>query len=106
MSDPTMDPARAAWIHRTVTDLSARFLTRMLADLEGGSTAASSRSPSERIALMALRPWLPKLAAMVSDRISSADPASLERMAGALSTGIEDVLAAAPGTPLPRWRPG
>lgn len=106
MSNPQgMDPERAAWMHRTVTDLSARFLSRMLADLDS-STEVSSRSPSERLALAALRPWLPKLARLVSDRISSADPAALERMAGALATGIEDVLAAAPGDPLPRWRPG
>lgn len=52
---------------------------------------------------MALRPWLPKLEAVLCSKLSEADPAGLERLAGAIAWAVESVLAQAPGEPEPRY---
>jgi hypothetical protein len=61
------------------------------------------------MAWAALRPWLPKLEAVLLSKLSEADPAGLERIAGAIAWAIESVLEQAPGEPEPRhgitWTP-
>jgi hypothetical protein len=95
---PTQDPARATVIRTAIVGVS----TAMVADLAAPSTDSGSRG--ERLILSTLRPFLPKLRGLFLDRLSDADPAILERLMGATSTTIEQILAEAPGEPLPRWR--
>lgn len=51
----------------------------------------------------ALRPFLPKLRATFLAKLSTSDPAGLERLMGATATTIETILLDAPGEPMPRW---
>jgi hypothetical protein len=47
---------------------------------------------------------MPQLRAVFLERLEAADPAGLERLLGAISWAIEDIITAAPDEPLPRWR--
>lgn len=98
-----MTPERAAYLRRTATGAAAGLLRMMLADLASpGST--DTLSMQERMMLGALRPWLPKVERTITDRLSAADPALIERIAGATADLLESVIAYAPGDPLPRMR--
>jgi hypothetical protein len=98
-----MLPERAAYLRTTTSSLLAGLLRMMLADLASpGST--DSLSTSERMMLGALRPWLPKVERTMIERLSTADPALIERVAGATADLLESVIAYAPGDPLPRMR--
>lgn len=98
---PAMDPARAAFLRRTITRTAAALISAALADMaEGPSTATSLQ---DRMAWAALRPWLPKLQDVLLSKLSEADPAGLERIAGAIAWAIESVLEQAPGDPEPRY---
>lgn len=94
-----MTPERAEHLRWTMLGVTRALLSAALADL---AAAPSTASLSDRMALGALRPWLPKLEAVLLSRLSEADPAALERVAGAVAWAIEAVLAQAPGEPEPR----
>jgi hypothetical protein len=100
---PPMDPARAAELQRQMTAITTALIDRVLADIAAGQ---STGSVSERLLMAALRPYLPKLRAVLLSKLSEADPAGVERLLGATSTAIEGILYHAPGEALPRMQFG
>lgn len=102
---PVMTADRAAYLSRALVALATVMIDSMLADLAAGSTASTGGdSPlSERMLYRLLSPQLPKLRAVFLDKLSTSEPAGLERLMGATSSTIETILAQAPGDPMPRW---
>lgn len=98
---PAMDPARAAYLRQTIVGTASVLLSAALADMAPGPSTDSSLQ--DRMAWAALRPWLPKLEAVLLSKLSEADPAALERVAGAIAWAIGSVLEQAPGEPEPRF---
>lgn len=100
-SEPTggMDPERAAYLRTTIVTTARVLLSAALADMAEGPSTGSLQ---DRMAWAALRPWLPKLEAVLLSKLSEADPAALERIAGAIAWAIESVIDQAPGEPEPR----
>lgn len=97
----TSEPERAAFLRRTIVGTAGVLLSAALADMAAGPSTGSSLQ--DRLAYQALRPWLPKLEAVLLSKLSEADPAALERIAGAIAWAIESVLEQAPGEPEPRY---
>lgn len=97
---PLMDPERAAYLRATMLGTARVLLSAALADMAAGPSTGSSLQ--DRMAFGALRPWLPKLEGVLLSKLSEADPAALERIAGAVAWAIESVLEQAPGEPEPR----
>lgn len=104
--DPMDNAERAAWITRTTTALAGRLVDQVAAQLVAGDSSTDSLSFEERALLRILRPMVPKLRGRVLSKLSELSPAAMEQAAGALATGIEEMLAAAPGRPLVRYRAG
>lgn len=100
---PAMDPARAEYLRRTVAGLVSAAVAQMTAEPPDGSTDSSS-SMAERLMMRAISPWIPRLRDMILSRVSSADPADLERWMGAGASALESILWQAPGEPLERFR--
>lgn len=94
-------PERATFLRQTIVGTASVLLSAALADMAAGPSTGSSLQ--DRLAWQALRPWLPKLEAVLLSKLSEADPAALERVAGAVSWAIESVLEQAPGVPEPRY---
>lgn len=97
---PAMDPQRAAYLRATMLGTARVLLSAALTDMAQAPSTGSSLQ--DRMAFAALRPWLPKLEAVLLSKLSEADPAALERIAGAIAWAIESVLEQAPGEPEPR----
>lgn len=98
---PAMTPERQDYIRRAILAVSTTLVDMMLTDLAAPST--DSLSTSERLMVGTMRPFLPRLRAAFLGKLSESDPASLERLMGATATALEQILAQAPGEPLPRW---
>lgn len=96
------EPERAAYLRQYLAAIATRGIDAMVADLSAPSTDSSSAA--DRLMMAALRPWIPKLRGLLLARLSEADPASLERVMGAVSAAIEGLLYHAPGDPEPRYR--
>jgi hypothetical protein len=95
------DPERGAFIlgaFQRVVQLTLGALVQGLQD----PTSTDSLSLSDRAFLGVLRAQLPRIQGVVSSRLSSLDPASLEVALAATAGSIDELLEAAPGTPLPR----
>lgn len=102
---PPMTPERAIYVRGALVTTASALLALVLRDLAAPSTDSPSATPArERLIYGALRPLLPRLRVMFLERLSAADPAGLERLMGATSTAIEQILAQAPGEPIDRWR--
>ena len=108
-ASPTLPPnPRGQYLQETTTAIAAALIDQMLAELQAPPPARSTGSAGlrERALMAALRPLVPQLRQLLLSRLSAGDPEYLEMIAGAIATAIEDVLAAAPGEPLPRFRAG
>ena len=100
---PTMTPERAEYVQAALLGIFRAVIDSMLADLEEPSTEDSS-SLSDRAMLAVIRKYLPRIRGMFLARLADTDPATLERLMGALAVTTEQILAEAPGEPLDRWR--
>lgn len=107
---PVMTPERAQYLSRALTAMATLLVDSMLADLAAGhstdgadSPTGPGSTPADRLMVRALRPFLPKLRATFLAKLSSSDPAGLERLMGATATTLETIIAQAPGEPMPRW---
>lgn len=100
---PTISPERGEYLTGTMVAVAARLVGQMLDEVSQPSTDSPS-SAGDRLMMMALKPWIPKLRAVLLAKLSEADPTSVERLMGATATALESILAQAPGAPLPRYR--
>lgn len=103
---PTMTPERAAYVQSALLGIFGAVIDSMLSDLEGPAehSTADSSSLADRTMLRLIRSYLPRIRGMFLTRLAETDPATLERLMGALAVTTEQILADAPGEPLDRWR--
>lgn len=91
-----MDEARAAYLRQAIVAITAAITAQMVAEV------AHSTDSGWWARLLA--PQLPRLRQLLLDRLSEADPEALERTLSAAAWACEQILAQAPGVPLPRYR--
>ena len=108
---PPISPERAAYLRAVLNRTAEAVLNQLVADLtHSRDSSRSPASPSERLLATALRPLLPHIRQAFLARLAEADPASTERLLGAVAWAVEDLIAQAPGDPVPRhafiWEPG
>jgi hypothetical protein len=99
-----MDPARAAELRRQLSAIAATLFDAVLAPAKTSDPSTGQASPSERMMMRVLRPWIPKLRDALLSKLSEADPVNLEVLVGATATALESILYYAPGDALPRFR--
>lgn len=95
------DQDRARFLAQAVNRIAAVLTDQMLREALAPSST-DSPSLADRAMLAVLSPWMPKLRAALLSKLSEVDGATLERHLGALAKSLDELLAAAPGEPLPR----
>ena len=101
---PVMTPERAAYVQSALLGIFSAVIDSMLGDLEADPSTADGSSLADRTMLRLIRSYLPRIRGMFLTRLAETDPATLERLMGALAATTEQILAEAPGEPLERWR--
>lgn len=102
---PTMTPERATYVQGALLGIFSAVIDSMLSDLaDPERSTAESSSLADRTMLTLIRKYLPRIRGMFLARLAETDPATLERLMGALAATTEQILAEAPGEPLERWR--
>lgn len=94
--------ARGEWIREAFQRIVAVALGQVVRELLDPSADSTGLSFQDKALASLIRPQVPRLQRLLLSKLSELDPIALEECLGAVTRSFDELLAAAPGEPLPR----